>query len=264
MVVPRLRWNALGLALLGLALAWPWPGRAEACSGALSLATGQWEPYGYYDANRRFTGIDADMVRAIFAEANCQLVELDPMPPTRNLSLFEIGEVDFMSGASRTPERLKRAYFSIPYREETVGMFALADSAASYRAIRSFADFVAGPLSLVAPRAGWYGQAFEDQIPALQKAGRLSRFGDFGQGIRMLAAGRATFMLGDAAAVEHAAAREGVKVQPLPFWVLQAPVHLMFSRVTVRQADVARIDAAIVRLQRRGALDQIRRSYGGM
>jgi polar amino acid transport system substrate-binding protein len=264
MVFPLRRWNALGLALLGLALAWPWAARADGCSGPLSLATGQWEPYGYFDANRRFTGIDADMVRAIFAEAGCRLVELDPKPPTRNLSLFEIGEIDFMSGASRTPERLKLAYFSIPYRSETVGMFALADNAGRYRSIRSFADFLAGPLSLVAPRAGWYGQAFEDQIPRLQQAGRLSRFGDFAQGIRMLAAGRATFMLGDAAAVEHAAAREGVKVQPLPFWVLEAPVHLMFSRTKVREADVLRIDAAIVRLQRRGVLEQIRRSYGGM
>jgi ABC-type amino acid transport substrate-binding protein len=191
MVLPLRRWSALGLALLGLALAWPPAARAETCSGPLSLATGQWEPYGYYDANRRFTGIDADMVRAIFAEAGCRLVELDPMPPTRNLSLFEIGEIDFMSGASRTPERLKLAYFSVAYRAETVGMFALADSAGRYRSIRSFADFLAGPLSLVAPRAGWYGQAFEDQIPGLQKAGRLSRFGDFAQGIRMLAAGRA-------------------------------------------------------------------------
>ena len=80
----------------------------------------------------------------------------------------------------------------------------------------------------------------------------------------MLAAGRASFMLGDAAAVEHAAARAGVRVQPLPFWLVEAPVHLMFNRSTVSAADVARIDAAIVRLQRRGVLEQIRRSYGGM
>jgi polar amino acid transport system substrate-binding protein len=262
-VLPLRRWTRIGAALAGLALAWPCAAQVQGCSRPLQLATGQWEPYGYYDANRRFTGIDAEMVRAIFAEANCQLVELDPMPPTRNLSLFEKGGIDFMSGASRTSERAKVAYFSVAYRDETVGMFALAENAQRYRAIRSFDDFLAGPLSLVAPRAGWYGHAYEDQVAGLQLAGRLSRFGDFGQDIRMLAAGRATFMLGDAAAVEHAAAREGVRVQPLPFWVLEAPVYLMFSRATVREADVARIDAAIGRLQRRGVLAQIRRSYGG-
>jgi hypothetical protein len=50
-------------------------------------------------------------------------------------------------------------------------------------------------------------------------------------------------------------------------WDIVAPpmqVHLMLSRATVQQADVQRLDAAIVRLQRRGTLEQIRRSYGGM
>lgn len=142
-------------------------------------------------------------------------------------------------------------------------MFALAEHAERYRALRSFADFIKGPLTLVAPRAGWYGLPYESQACALRKNGRLSRFGDFFQGIRMLAAGRASFMLGDAAAVERAAAKAGVKVQPLPFWLVEAPVHLMFSRATVREADVQRIDAAIVRLRKRGVFEQIRRCYGG-
>ena len=253
---------ALGLALAGLALACPIAALAQ-CSRPFSMATGQWEPYAYYDAGRNFTGIDADMVRAILKEAGCQLVELDSKPATRNLTLFEKGEIDLMTGASRTPERLKLAYFSLAYRDETVGMFALAEHADQFRALHSFSDFIQGQLTLVAPRAGWYGLAYENQAAALQKSGRLSRFGDFSQGIRMLAAGRASFMLGDAAAVEHAAARQGVKVQPLPFWVVEAPVHLMFSRATVREADVLRIDAAIARLRKRGVLEQIRRSYGG-
>ena len=80
----------------------------------------------------------------------------------------------------------------------------------------------------------------------------------------MLAAGRASFMLGDAAAVEHAAAHAGVKVQPLPFWLVEAPVYLMFNRATVPETDVRRLDAAIVRLKKRGVFERIRRSYGGM
>ncbi|MEJ7805476.1 MAG: transporter substrate-binding domain-containing protein [Telluria sp.] len=254
-------WMAFGAALMGLALALPCA--AQACSRPLSMATGQWEPYGYYDAGNRFTGIDADMARAIVKEAGCQLIELGYKPAARNLALFEKGDIDLMTGASRTPERLKFAWFSSAYRDETVGLFALAEHAQRYGAIRSFASFVAGPFTLVAPRAGWYGLPYESAAAALQRSGRLSRFGDASHGIRMLAAGRAHFMLGDAAAVEHAAARAGVKVQPLPFWLVEAPVHLMLHRATVREADVARINAAIVRLRKRGVFEQIRRSYGG-
>ncbi len=263
MVLPLRGWMAFGAALAALALAWPGAAQADNCSRPLSMATGQWEPYAYYNARQQFTGIDADMVRAIVKEAGCRLIELDAKPATRNLTLFAKGEIDLLSGASRTPERLEQAWFSLAYRDETVGLFALAEHAERYRAIRSFADFLAGPLTMLAPRAGWYGLPYESEAAALQKHGRLSRFGDVSQGIRMLAAGRASFLLGDAAAVEHAAARAGIKVQPLPFWLVEAPVHLMLNRATVRAADVARIDAAIVRLRKRGVFERIRRSYGG-
>jgi polar amino acid transport system substrate-binding protein len=250
-------WSALALLACG-------PARAQACSKAITVGTGQWEPYAYYDAQNRFTGIDADMMRAIFKEAGCTLVELGAMPPTRNMLLFDHGKIDMMGGASLTPERLKRAYFSLPYRDEIVGIFSLADGAAQYHAIHSFDDFMGQPLALLAPRVGWYGEAYEKHKGALMAGKRLSQFIDFSLGMRMLAAGRAPFILGDAAGIEHAAAREGVKVQPLPFWLVQSQVHLMLSRATVKEADVRRLDAAIERLQKRGTLERIRRSYGGM
>jgi polar amino acid transport system substrate-binding protein len=257
--LPRSGAHALAL---GLALLWAAP--ALGCSKPITMATGQWEPYGYYDAQQRFTGIDADMARLIFDEAGCTLVPMASMPAVRNMALFDKGGIDMMTGASLTPARLKRAWFSLPYRDETVGIFSLADNAAQYRHIRSYDAFLALPLTLLAPRVGWYGPDYDRSAAGLIASKRLSLFVDFRQGMRMLAAGRASFIMGDAAAVEHAATRQGIKVQPLPFWLVQAQVHLMFSRATVKEADVRRIDAAIERLRRRGALEQIRHSYGGM
>ncbi|HEY0063023.1 MAG TPA: transporter substrate-binding domain-containing protein [Telluria sp.] len=255
------------LASAGLALALlPACACAGKCSKPITVATGQWEPYSYYDAQGHFTGIDAEMVRAIFREAGCDLVELASMPASRNLTLFFRDEIDLMTGASRTPERLKHARFSLPYRDETVGLFFIAGAGNErFGALRNFDQVLAQPkLSLLAPRVGYYGPLYEASTARLLAAKRLSQFIDFSQGMRMLAAGRATFMLGDASGVEHAAARLGVKVQPLPFWLLQSKVHLMFSRATVQESDVRRINAAIGRLQKRGAFEQIRGHYGGM
>ncbi|MFL6659508.1 MAG: substrate-binding periplasmic protein [Massilia sp.] len=235
---------------------------ATACTAPVRMGTGQLEPYGYYDAQHRYTGLDADMVRAIMREAGCTLVELPLMPDGRNLLMFEKGQVDLMAGASITPERLKLARFSVPYREERVGLFALADGFDQYTAVDSFSEFLGLQLRMLAPRAGWYGEEFARQVPWLRDHGRLSQFSDIAQGVRMLKAGRAPFMLGDAAGIEHAAARQGVKVRPLPFWVVDAPVHLMLSRATLSEADVREIDAAIARLERRGALAAIRQAYG--
>lgn len=235
---------------------------AQGCSKPIRMGTGQWEPYGYYDAQQGFIGIDADMVRAIFKEAGCTLVQLQSMPALRNKILFERGDIDLLTGASITPARRRQAWFSLPYRDETVRMFSLAEHAGQYRALDSFEAFLAQPLTLLAPRVGWYGPAYDRHADQLVANKRLSLFTDFTQGMRMLAAGRATFILGDTAAVEHAAARAWVKVQPLPFWLVQAQVHLMLNRATVAPADVRVLDAAIERLQKRGALKQIRRLYG--
>jgi polar amino acid transport system substrate-binding protein len=235
-------------------------GAAAGCSAPIVMGTGQLEPYGYFDAHKRYVGMDVEMIRAIIAEAGCTLSYAPLMPDGRNLLLFEQGKIDLMAGASRTAARLKWARFSVAYRQETIGLFAVADRRGA--PVASFAEFVGQPLTLLAPRAGWYGAEYERHKARLKAGGRLSQFDNLAQGVRMLAARRAQFILGDAAGVEHAAARLGVTLRPLPFWLVQAPVHLMFSRATMSDADVARIDAAIVRLQQRGVLGQIQRGYG--
>ena len=232
------------------------------CSAPVKMATGQVEPYGYYDAHKRYVGIDPDMVRAIFAEAGCTVVEMALMPDSRNLLLFEQGRIGMLTGVSRTPERMRRAWFSAAYREETIGLFVAASAVGAHLALASFAEVVSAPVTLLAPRVGWYGEQFERHRPSLKAGGRLSEFDNLAQGVRMLAAGRAQLMLGDAAGIEHAAARQGVKVLALPFWLVKAPVHLMFSRAGMTAADVARIDSAIDVLKKRGVLEQIERSYG--
>jgi len=238
-------------------------GAAE-CSAPIRMGTGQQEPYGYYDKNKRFVGLDAEMVRAIVKEAGCTLVAMPQMPASRNLLLFEKGKVDLLFGSSITPERMRIARFSVAYRDETVGLYALAARFAQYAGIASLSDLAASPVALLAPRAGWYGPEFERQAPILKRAGHLSLYGDVDQGLRMLAAGRAQFMLAETGMIENAAARQGVQVRALPFWVVQAPVHLMFSRATVSADDVRRIDAAIVRLQQRGTIGQILQAHAGI
>lgn len=236
---------------------------AAECRAPIRLGTGQQAPYGYYDKYKNFVGLDAEMVRAILKEAGCTLVVMPLMPATRNLLLFEKGKVDLLFGSSITPERQKLAHFSIAYRDETVGVFALAAGFEQYSAVASLAELLARPVSLLAPRAGWYGAEYARHAPVLRRRGRLSLYGDVEEGVRMLAAGRAQFMLADAGMIDNAAARQGVKVQALRFWVVQAPVHLMFNKATISAEDVLRIDAAIIRLQQRGTIAQILLVHGG-
>ncbi len=245
--------------LLLCTLAWA----DEGCSKPVTITTGEWAPYNYIDQQGRYTGMDVELSRAIMQEAGCTLVEMPRMPPSRNTYMFNSGKVDVMAGASRTLERSKTAFFSVAYRTETVRLFATPEVARQYPQVKSFADVVRERLTLLAPRIGWYGQDYHDHVSELRADKRLFLFNEFPDGMNMLAAGRAKLILGDQASVAHAAAQRGIRLVALPFWLLDAPVHLMFSKQTMKEGDVRRIDAAIERLRRRGVIERIRRSYGG-
>ncbi|WP_253192773.1 transporter substrate-binding domain-containing protein [Janthinobacterium sp. LM6] len=232
---------------------------AVACR--MTMALEQWPPYIYRDARGRFTGLDLELLQAIFKEARCTLVTLPELPTARRQLLFQKGGLDLMLAASETPERHSYARFSLSYRDEAVGIFSKSGAPASHRQIASFAQLMRGNSTLLAPKVGWYGAQYAAARPALEKAGRLNAFGGFQQGVRMLDAGRADLLLGDVLAVRHEARLQGVALNTLPFLILRAPVHLMLNARTTSADDLARLNAAITRLEQRGVLAAIRSSY---
>ena len=227
----------------------------------MTMALEQWPPYVYRDAEGRYTGLDLELLKAIFKEAQCTLVTLPELPTARRQLLFQKGGLDLMLAASETPERQTYARFSISYRDEAVGVFSKSGAPGSHRQIASFAQLARGKATLLAPKVGWYGAQYAAARPALEKAGRLNAFGSFQQGVRMLEAGRADLLLGDVLAVRHEARLQGVALNILPFLVLRAPVHLMLNAHTTSAADLARLNAAITHLEQRGVLAAIRARY---
>lgn len=252
--------RTLTLALAALAIMAS--ASALACSKPLTLITEEWPPYAFNFGREVQTGLDIELARTILQEAGCSLVTLPSVPPARRMVMFERGEVDLLLAASETPERRRFARFSIAYRNESVGLFVLAANLERYRYIDSMDAIMRTQASLLAPTVGWYGKDYERVRVALKSRARLSVYNNLEQGMRMLAAGRAALILSDVAALQHEARNQQLDVRQLPYVVLQAPVHLMLSRASTTADDVARIDAAIVRLERNGTLKNIRANYG--
>lgn len=234
---------------------------SPACGCALSMAMEQWPPYVYLDTREQAAGLDLELARAILHEAGCTLRILPELPTVRRQRLFELGEVSLLLAATDTPERRRLARFSLPYRYESVAVFTTADKLARYRRLGSMGAIARQHVGLLAPRAGWYGRDYERLLPALAATGQLSTFNTVQQGVRMLAAGRADLILGDAGALHHEARQQGVALAPLPFTVHRAPVHLMLNRAHTTAAELDAINAAIVHLEQQGALDAIRARY---
>ena len=227
----------------------------------MTMALEQWPPYLYRDARGGTTGLDLELLRAIFKEARCSLVTLPELPTARRQLLFQQGGLDLMPAASYTREREAYARFSVSYRDETVGVFSKPGKMASLRHIGSISQLLHSKATLLAPKVGWYGEEYAAARPALEKDMRLNVFGSFQQGIRMLDAGRADLLLGDVLAVRHEARQQGMALSALSFLALRAPVHLMLNARSTSSADLARLNAAIARLEQRGTLAAIRARY---
>lgn len=233
---------------------------AHGCT--LRMALEQWPPYIYSNAGGANTGMDLELTRTILKEAGCTLVLQPELPPARRRVIFEQGGLDLMLAASDTPERRRYARFSSAYRYESVGLFTRPEMLPRYRKLSTLNALLKLQMPLLAPKIGWYGTEYGQAMARLDGEGRLSTFSNFEQGVRMFGAGRAEFLLGDRNAVRYAARQQGVALAPLPISVLRAPVHLMLNKSNTTAADLARINAAIARLEQRGVLAAIRDNFG--
>ncbi len=145
----RLRHVLLAATLLGSVLP------AQACR--MTMALEQWPPYLYRDAQGNYTGLDLELLRAIFKEARCTLLSVPELPTARRQLLFQKGELDLLPAASDTSERHAYARFTVSYRDETVGIFGKAGTPAAQRHVGSFASWRAASQPCWRPR--WAGMA---------------------------------------------------------------------------------------------------------
>ncbi|SFG18680.1 amino acid ABC transporter substrate-binding protein, PAAT family [Duganella sp. CF458] len=244
------------LAALLLQLANP----AGACT--LRLAPEEWPPYFYHNDKEVLGGVDFELLQAIVKQAGCVLQLEKEMPPARRNVLFQQGKLDLLMAASATEERRGYARFSLPYRQETVGLFTVPEKLDKFKRIDSFQDIVKQHASLLAPRLGYYGDDYDRAAPLLNAEGRRSTFGTFEQGVKMLEAGRGDLIMGDAHALRHIARQQNIKIVQLAYMPYRAPVHLMLNAASTTQAQLARINQAITQLEQNGSLAAIRARYG--
>ncbi len=233
----------------------------DAAACRLRATTGQWIPYISAGPDGTPVGLDVELARAIITEAGCELVLLDEVPALRRDLQFREGKLDLLMAASDLPERHQYARLTAPYRMETVRFYTTEGKQDKYRTI-DFDTILRDKLTVLAPNSGWYGPAYAQYKDSLRAAGLLMTFNSFPQGVKMLQAGRAELILGDATALRYEGKQAKAALAALPPLLLSAPVRLMLSRASTTQADLARIDAAIARLEQRGTLKAIRSRYG--
>lgn len=206
-------------------------------------------------------GLDADMMRAIFARAGCTLEFIPDMPNKRQTFYVQSGAIDMQFNASEVKERHAYAWYSLPYRREIISLFARKGEAQRFP-VKRLSDLAGHGWPVLVPYHGFYGQALEDALPQMRQHKLAYPYVGINQGVEMLYHKRADLLLGDYYSLRYAAKQAGLpEPDILPVPVNDNAVHLIFSKRTVTQADVATINAAIRKVEAEGVLRRIVERY---
>ncbi|QDQ25878.1 amino acid ABC transporter substrate-binding protein [Chitinimonas arctica] len=231
-----------------------------ACSRVLRVPFEDWPPYAFLASGRQPAGMEVEMLTAVAREAGCPVKFVFDIPRKRRGLMLRQGELDLLLAASDTAERRQYAWFTRPYRNEDVAAFTLRGNHSASR-LTSLVMALQGRYGLIAPSDGWYGATFDGLVREFAAAGLLTRYESYAQAMRMLGGDRGQVLIGDRFALLDAARQNDIKLLSLPFNVNHDPVHFMLSRRSLQESDLAALNRAIVRLERRGTLSDIRARY---
>ncbi len=239
-------WTALIVLWTVLAAA---PVTAANAGSACRLEIGweEWFPF-IYKQDGQFAGLEYQLLQQLALRADCQLVFVE-VPWGRSLRMLQNQELDVLSAASQTPERLRYARFSLPYRMEQLVLVTRAASGNPTSV--SLEQWLATPnmqgnekiIGLVL--ANYYGEALESLVrdPALKS--RRIEVRRSHQLRQMLVKNRIDGFL-----VERSVALAGQEQPEVALQLVNLsenkaePLHLMFS-LGVPVPVVERFNAAI-------------------
>lgn len=227
-----------------LALVLLWPSWCYAnCDRPLRVLAEHWPPY-VIDAGEsshpRFSGDDVELARRVLAAAGCEALFVS-MPTERAKQALVRGEIDVMMAASKIPERLAYAWFSLPYRQEVIAVVGPEGTTA----VTAWQQFSERQYLLLAPRYGYYGDAWQQASSNLIQAGAVIFYTHYTRAVGMLKAGRADYVLGDVHALRAAGRELGLSLSAPMIVANDNPVHLMFSRKSVARETVDAVNRVL-------------------
>ncbi|GAB4194133.1 MAG: transporter substrate-binding domain-containing protein [Wenzhouxiangellaceae bacterium] len=218
-----------------------------------------WEPYHYEGVNGEVQGLDIELVSAMAEGAGCEL-EFERGEWSQLLQFLQDGRIDLLAGATMVEERESYARFSNPYRTETFTLHVGADAVLQGNDLNALLDngFRLGLTE---------GYIYGPQITVLQDnplmATRIIYAPIAEYHFNNLKDGRIDGFLEDPYVAEATARRHGWTnlTRELPLRFGGEEVRLMFSRETVDEAVVERMNRALAEMRSDGSHTEILQQY---
>lgn len=216
-----------------------------------------WYPYQFHNSNNELTGIDIKIFNLIAKKAQMPISYVE-LPWQRHLMYIKSGVIDIAFGASYTKEREKTAYFSIPYRKESVSLFVNKGMAQTIK-LKKLKDLINSEYLIGVENGYYYGEEYLKLKKNPAFMARVHGVLDIEQNVKMLLKGHLDGFLSDPITmqffIEKYELEDKFEAHSLPIY--QSGVHIMLSKKTFNKSDLDKVNKAILALKQSGELATI-------
>jgi polar amino acid transport system substrate-binding protein len=228
-----------------------------------------WVPYQYKETTPSgaeiLSGLDIEVMRAASRKVGAE-VQFEQVPWEENLHRVREGSLDFAQGATREKSREAYAWFSRPYRKESIYLFARKGDGWRWRkgsaleSLKALRDHG----GRVAVEKGYYcGPEVAALLAEPSERDWVTEAPNASAALVALLSGEADVLLADRLAGPSLAwdDHQLEKIEECGGPVYEADLCFMFSRKTVSPETVAAYDRALDALEASGDLKRLSRSY---
>jgi polar amino acid transport system substrate-binding protein len=228
----------------------------------LTMGWDPWPPFHYTGFGGELTGFDIDLLRAMAAEAGCELAfERDSWASL--ISRIREGSIDLVTGATMTDSRRTFAHFSDPVRQEQFALFIRTGEANRWRG-ESLREMMEEGMRLGVTDAYVYDDSVHEILDDPDFAAQVvrSRFGEANLGHLLegeidafvedlYAATSMIRRLGFEGAISRHRLRLGDNTE----------VRIMYSKETVPEELVTRLNDSLARLKESGEYTDLQQRH---
>lgn len=226
-------------------------------------------PYQYEEANGEggleLRGLDVEVARAASRIADHR-VTFEYRPWLENLRAVETGESDFAMAATREKSREAWAWFSRPYRKESIYVYVRSGEEKRWQAEAALGSLLAlrNAGGRLAVEAGYfYGPEVAALLAEPSERKWVIRKSNAADAVNAVLSGEADAVLADHLAGPSVAwdFRKNGRIVELAGPIFEADLCMMFSKKTVSQETLAAYNRALETIAASGELSRLTRYY---
>lgn len=216
-----------------------------------------WYPYQYHNKQSQLVGLDIDAFKAIMNTAGITY-SIAELPWKTHLHFLKTGNVDLAMGASRSKEREAFAYFTLPYRQETVKLFVKKGTADKIT-LNKLADLAASPYIIGVESGYYYGDNYQELLNDDDFRANISEVIDLEENVTLLMKGHLDGFLVDPYTMQAFVEKYDMQDQfePHTVEIYSADIFIMLSKKSTDETLLNKLNQAIATLTKNGTFNTI-------